>query len=237
MASDGNISASAVPRLLSCLSDEPNLSVLAALTMAYSPEELDWIEAEWAFHLHGRSAFLSREDFLQLQTWGAAGIPADAVVAAMEAYFQRRAKRARPKAFIALSHLEKDVQKARKLRQALANAGDEAVDLAGWGKVDVPLREDPHARVAFEAWRQLQASAPAPDSPAYLEHFDAERKALQDLVALAEAAMGPRAEALRETLRLRLAEAKLEPEGLVWRRAWGHHWGKMVLEAWGIPGY
>lgn len=205
--------------------------------MAYSPEELDWIEAEWAFHLHGRSAFLSREDFLQLQAWGADGIPADAVVAAMEAYFQRRAKRARPKAFIALSHLEKDVQKARKLRLAMAKAGEETLDLAGWDQVVAPFREDPHAKRAYEAWRRLQATAPAPDSPAYLEHFDAERKALQDLAALAETALGPQAETLRETLRLRLLEARLEPEGLVWRRAWSHHWSKMVLEAWGIPGH
>lgn len=204
--------------------------------MAYSPEELDWVEAEWAFHLHGRSAFLSREDFLQLQAWAADGIPADAVVAAMEAFFQRRAKRARPKAFQALSHLEKDVQKARKLRSAMARAGEETIDLQGWDGVVSPFREDPLAKQAFVAWRQLQGSAPAPDSPAFLDHFDAERKALRHLVDLGEAALGPRAEPLRESLRQRLLEAKLEPEGLVWRRAWGHHWGKMVLEAWGIPG-
>lgn len=205
--------------------------------MAFSPEELDWVEAEWAFHLHGRSAFLSREDFLQLQAWAADGVPADAVVAAMEAYFQRRAKRARPKGFQALSHLEKDVQKARKLRVALGKAGEEAAaDLTGWDAVLTPFREDPIAKQAYVAWRLLQASAPAPDSAAYLDHFDAERKALLHLVELGEAALGPRAEPLREALRLRLREARLEPEGLVWRRAWNHHWGKMVLEVWGVPG-
>lgn len=204
--------------------------------MSFTPDELDWLEAEWAFHLHGRSAFLSREDFLQLQAWAADGIPADAVVAAMEAYFQRRAKRARPKAFIAISHLEKDVQKARKLRVALARAGEAELSFEGWDRVAPPLREDPAARRAFEAWRTCQATAPAPDSPAYLEHFDRERQALQELVALAETALGPQAEALKASLHKRLVEARLEPEGLVWRRAWGHHWGKMVLEAWGIPG-
>ena len=69
-----------------------------------------------------------------------------------------------------------------------------------------------------------------------MDHFDAERKALQNLVDLGEAALGPQAEPLREALTQRLREAKLEPDGLVWRRAWTHHWGKMVLEAWGIPG-
>ena len=42
--------------------------VLSA-AMPFTREELDWMEAEWAFHLHGRSAFMSREDFLQLQVW------------------------------------------------------------------------------------------------------------------------------------------------------------------------
>lgn len=203
--------------------------------MAYSPEELDWIEAEWAFHLHGRSAFLSREDFLQLQAWGSQGLPAEAVVAAMEAYFQRRARRKRPKAFIALSHLEKDVQKAGQLRAALARAG-EAVAPEEWNQVALPLREDLPARRAFEAWRLMQAATPAPDNPAFLEHFDAERKALQDLVDRAEWALGPRVEPLREALRQRLLEAKLEPEGLIWRRAWSHHWSRMVLGGWGIQG-
>ena len=202
----------------------------------YAPEVLDWLEAEWAYHLHGRSAFLSREDFLQIKAWAEGGVPAEAIVAAMEAYFQRRAKRPRAKAFIQLSHLEKDVQKARKLRQALAKAGDGPVEGAAWEGVGAPLRDDPQARLAFETWRQIQGAAPAPDSPAFLEHFDAERKALAALVDRCETALGPRAEGMREALRQRLLEARLEPDSLVWRRAWGHHWGKMVLEAWGIPG-
>lgn len=203
---------------------------------AYTREELDWVEAEWAYHLHGRSAFLSREDFLQLQAWAADGVPAEAVVAAMDAYFQRRAKRPRPKAFIALSHVEKDVQKARKLRQAMARAEAPSADLAGWGGVTSPLQEDPRARAAFEAWRRLQAGAPAPDSPAYLDHFDQERAAFRHLLDLAEGALGPGREALEATLRQRLEEARLVPDTLVWKRAWNHHWGKMVCDAWGIPG-
>ena len=55
---------------------------------------------------------MSREDFLQLQAWAGEGVPADAIVNAMEAYFTRREKRAKAAAFVALSHLAKDVAKA-----------------------------------------------------------------------------------------------------------------------------
>lgn len=200
--------------------------------MAYSREELDWVEAEWAFHLHGRSAFLSREDFSQLQAWDGEGVPAQVIVNAMEAYFARRAKRPRPRGFSALAHLERDVAKAMKLREAMRRAEPQAVE--GWDRVREPLGSDPRARLAFEAWRRLQASAPLPDSPGYLEHFDAERQAHRGLVALAEAALGERAESLRADLAARLAEAGI-PEGtLVWKRAWEHHWSRLVCEAWGI---
>ena len=202
--------------------------------MTFSREELDWIEAEWAFHLHGRSAFLSREDFVQLQAWDADGVPAEAIVAAMETYFERRAKRARPRSFIALAHLERDVAKAVKLREALRKAEPSAATGEGWNRVKEPLASDPRARLAFETWRRLQASAPLPDSPGYLEHFDAERQAHRALVALAEAALGPMAEGLKADLAGRLTEAGI-PEGtLVWKRAWEHHWSRQVCETWGI---
>jgi len=204
--------------------------------MGYSREELDWLEAEWAFHLHGRSAFLSREDFVQLQAWDAEGVPAEAVIAAMEAYFARRTKRAKPRGFVALSHLERDVAKAMKLRQALHRAEAEKVDLEGWNLVLEPLASEPRARSAFEAWRRLQSSTPLPDSPGYLEHFDAERQAFRNLVALAEAALGGRAEALREELASRLRESKIVEGSVVWKRAWEHHWSRVLCESWGIPG-
>jgi len=202
--------------------------------MTFSREELDWIEAEWAFHLHGRSAFLSREDFTQLQAWDAEGVPAEAIVAAMETYFERRAKRARPRSFIALAHLERDVAKAVKLREALRKAEPSVATGEGWNRVKEPLASDPRARLAFDTWRRLQASAPLPDSPGYLEHFDAERQAHRALVALAEATLGPMAEGLKADLAGRLTEASI-PEGtLVWKRAWEHHWSRQVCETWGI---
>lgn len=202
--------------------------------MGYSRSDWDWLEAEWAFQLHGRSAFLSREDFAQLQAWEGEGVPAEAVVAAMEAYFARRAKRARPRSFIAVSHLAKDVVKVMKLRTAMARAGDAPV-AGGWDKVKEPLRSDPEARVAFEAWRRAQAALPMPDSAGFLEAFDAERAAFGSLLAKAETALGPQAVPLQAELKTRLLDARIPEDGLVWRRAWAHHWGKMVAEAWGLP--
>ncbi|WP_306600271.1 hypothetical protein [Geothrix sp. 21YS21S-2] len=200
--------------------------------MPYTREELDWMEAEWAFHLHGRQAFMSREDFLQLQAWDGEGIAADAVVGAMEAYFERRARRAKPRTWVALSHLAKDVARAVKLRAALGKV--EAEDLTGWEAVKEPLRSDPRARAAFEAWKRFQAAAPPPDSPGFLDHYDQARRLHKELLALAEAALGGRAEPLKEALMARLAESKLQEGTLVWKRAWDHHWGRAVCDAWGM---
>lgn len=205
--------------------------------MSYTREELDWIEAEWAFHLHGRSAFLSREDFATLQKWDADGLPAGALVGCMGAYFERRAKRPRARTFVALSHLEKDVAKALKLREALQRAGVETPKIAGWDKVKEPLRSDPRAKAAFEAWARLKGSAPGPDAPGYLDHFDAEQKARRELVAVAEDRLEPGLKAtLVQALESRLKEAQIEPGSFVWKRAWEHHWGMKVCEAWGLPG-
>jgi hypothetical protein len=203
--------------------------------MAYTREELDWMEAEWAFHLHGRSAFLSREDFLQLQAWAGEGVPADAVVNAMETYFARREKRAKGRAFVALGHLARDVARAAKLRAALDRAGAPG-QAGGWEQVKQPLRSDLRARALFARWQQLRAAAPAPDAPGFLDHFDEERKSFRELVAEAEARLGAAAEPLREQLTARLAESRLEEGTLVWRRAWEHHWSRVVCAAWDIPG-
>ncbi|HTL97360.1 MAG TPA: hypothetical protein VL181_01025 [Holophagaceae bacterium] len=202
--------------------------------MAYSRSDWDWLEAEWAYHLHGRSAFLSREDFARIQAWEGEGVPAEALVAAMEAYFGRRAKRARARSFVAVAHLEKDVAKVMKLRGAMAKAGDAPV-AGGWDKVKAPLSSDPEARAAFEAWRRAQAALPLPDSAGFLAAFDAEQAAFGALLAKAEAALGPRAEPMKAELRTRLLDAKIAEDGLVWRRAWTHHWSRLVAEAWGLP--
>ncbi len=202
--------------------------------MTYSGAEIDWVEAEWAFHLHGRSAFLSREDFAQLMAWAKQDVPADLIVNAMGAYFERREKQARPRTFLALKHLEKDVAKGMKLRAAMARAEDAKPVTEGWDRVAEPLRSDPKARAAFEAWKRLQGAAPAPDSPGFLDHFDAERAAQRAFAALAEEALGARRGELEAQLAGRLTEANVTPNGPVWKRAWEHHWIRMVCETWGV---
>nr|WP_320131314.1 hypothetical protein [uncultured Holophaga sp.] len=204
--------------------------------MSYTREELDWIEAEWAFHLHGRSAFLSREDFTTLQKWDREGLPAETLVACMGAYFERRARRPRGRAFVALEHLEKDVAKALKLRESLKRAGVEAPKVAGWERVKEPLHSDPKARAAFESWAQLHLSAPGPDSPGFLDHFDREREARQALLEVAAERLDPGLHAtLSRELEARLREAHIQPDSFVWQRAWEHHWGQAVAAAWGLP--
>jgi len=100
--------------------------------------------------------------------------------------------------------------------------------------VGEPLRSDPKARLAFEAWRRLQGSAPLPDHPGYLDHFDEERKAYRTFVLLAQATLGGRVAELERDLAARLQESKIPEGSVVWKRAWEHHWNRMICEAWGI---
>jgi uncharacterized protein (DUF2267 family) len=200
----------------------------------YTREERDWIEAEWAFHLHGRMAFLSREDYAQLLAWEAESIPPEIIVASMEAFFQRRAQRARTRSFVALSHLEKDVAKVLKTHKSMAKAGPAAALPDGWEQVKEPLHGDPRARAAYAEWKILAIRSISPDSPSFLEHHDAERKAFRSLISMAEAALGTRSTVLQAELRQRMLESKL-PEGTaVWRLAWEHHWSRVVCGEWGI---
>lgn len=50
----------------------------------YSREELDQIEAEWAFQLSGRMAFLGVEDFRALMRCQDLGIPASQIMKALQ---------------------------------------------------------------------------------------------------------------------------------------------------------
>ncbi len=203
--------------------------------MAYSPEEWEWLEAEWAFHLHGRSAFLSSDDFRQLQLWEGEGVSAEIIINAMGAYFERRAKRPRPRSFVKVEHIAKDVAKGLKLREALHRGEAPKADMAAWSNVSEPLRSDPKARLAFETWQRLKASTPSPDAPGFLDHFDAERSARKALLTLAETMLGHQAEPIRKGLEERLLEAQLKPGSLVWTRAFQHHWELRIAESFGIP--
>jgi cell division septation protein DedD len=122
-----------------------------------------------------------------------------------------------------------------KLRESLVRAGPAAAPVSGWSEVKEPLRSDPRAKAAFEAWAACKASSPSPDAPGFLEHFDREREAYRRLVDLAALALGGSAQELSARLRGRLSAAKLEEGGALWKRAWSHHWGRLVCETWGIP--
>ena len=205
--------------------------------MEYSPEEWSWIEAEWAFHCHGRSAFISPEDFRQAKAWAEDGIPAEAVIAAMDSFFERRARRPRPRAFVALAHLGKDVAKAMSFRRALARAGEAAkADFPAWDSVKEPLKSDPRAKVAFEAWMRLKCAAPPPESPGYLDHLDAERGAHRAFVEISAETLGPNRTAIETKLTDKLHAVDIPEGSVVWKRAWEHHFAKDVCEAWGLGG-
>lgn len=203
--------------------------------MPYTREEKDWLEREWAFRAWGRAGLLSTDDYRQVLAWEAGGVPMDLVVAALNAFFDRRDKREKPRTFVALKHLDRDVVKAVKLREALLRAGPELDISRDWAQVKLPLRDDPAAKSAFEAWQRVQASAPSPESAGYLAHHDQERETRAVLLALAEAALGPRAETLRTDLRQRLEAADMKAGSLVWKRAWSHHWARLVATAWALP--
>ena len=203
--------------------------------MPYTREEKDWLEREWAFRAWGRAGLLSTDDYRQVLAWEAAGVPMDLVVSALNTFFDRRDQREKPRTFVALKHLDREVAKAVKLRESLLRAGPE-LDLGqGWTQVKAPLRDDPAAKAAFETWQRLRGAAPSPESAGYLAHHDQEREARAALLALAEAALGPAAEPLRRELQHRLEASDMKEGGLVWKRAWSHHWARLVAAAWGLP--
>ena len=203
--------------------------------MPYTREEKDWLEREWAFRAWGRAGLLSTDDYRQVLAWEAAGVPMDLVVSALNAFFDRRDLREKPRTFVALKHLDRDVAKAVKLRESMLRAGPE-LDLGkGWAQVKAPLRDDPAAKAAFEAWQRLRAAAPSPESAGYLAHHDQEREARSALLALGETALGPKAEPLRAELSQRLEASDMKEGSLVWKRAWSHHWARLVAAAWDLP--
>jgi hypothetical protein len=203
--------------------------------MPYSREEKDWLEREWAFRAWGRAGLLSTEDYRQVLAWEAAAVPMDLVVSALNAFFDRREKRAKPRTFVALKHLDRDVAKALKLRDSLLRAGPELDAGRGWEQVKSPFQEDPEAKALFEGWQRLRLSAPSPEAAGFLVHHDQEREARAALIVRAEAALGAKAGTLREELRRRLLGADMKEDGLVWKRAWSHHWSRLVAAAWNLP--
>lgn len=203
--------------------------------MGYTREEKDWLEREWAFRAWGRAGLLSTDDYRQVLVWEADGVPMDLVVSALNAFFDRREARAKPRTFVALKHLDRDVAKAVKLRESILRAGPDLDAGRGWAQVKAPLRDDPAAKAAFEAWQRLRAAMPSPESAGYLARHDQEREARAALLALAEAALGPQVERLRAELRQRLEASDMKEGSLVWKRAWNHHWARLVAAVWDLP--
>ena len=203
--------------------------------MPYTREEKDWLEREWAFRAWGRAGLLSTDDYRQVLAWEAGGVPMDLVVSALNAFFDRREKREKPRTFVALKHLDRDVAKALKLRESLLRVGPEMEAGKDWGQVKAPLHDDPAAKSAFEAWQRLRTAAPSPESAGYLAHHDQEREARAALLTLAESALGPSGESLRSDLRQRLEASDMKEGSLVWKRAWNHHWARLVASAWNLP--
>jgi hypothetical protein len=205
--------------------------------MEYSPEEWSWIEAEWAFYRHGRTAFISPDDFRQAEAWAGEGIPAEVIVAAMGILFDRGAKRPRPRTFVALSHLGKDVAKEMSFRKALSRAGEGIkTDFPGWGSVKEPLQSDPKAKVAFEAWMRLKCGALPPESPGYLERLDSEREAYSVFIEIAAEKLGSGRAALEYSLAEKLRAVDIPEGSAVWKRAWNHHFAKDVCAVWDLEG-
>ena len=203
--------------------------------MSYTREEKDWLEREWAYRAWGRAGLLSTDDYQQVLAWETAGVPMDLVVSALNAFFDRREKREKPRTFVALKHLDREVAKAVKLRAAILRAGPELEAGKGWAQVKAPLRDDPAAKAAFASWQRLRGSAPSPEAAGYLAHHDQEREVRTALVVLAEAALGPDAEPLRAELHQRLLASDMKEGSLVWKRAWNHHWARAVASAWNLP--
>jgi hypothetical protein len=203
--------------------------------MPYTGEEKDWLEREWAFRAWGRAGLLSTDDYRQVLAWEADGVPMDLVVAALNAFFDRREKRPKPRTFVALKHLDRDVANAVKLKESLLRAGPALDSGKEWSQVKAPLRDDPAAKAAFDTWKQLRLTAPLPEAAGYLAHHDQEWEARAALVELAEAALGPAAAALQKELHQRLEAADIKAGTLVWKRAWNHHWARLVAQAWALP--
>ncbi|WP_306589732.1 hypothetical protein [Geothrix sp. 21YS21S-4] len=203
--------------------------------MAYSREEKDWLEREWAFRAWGRAGLLSTDDYRQVLAWEAAGVPMDLVISALNGFFDRREGKAKPRTFVALKQVDRDVAKAVKLRESSLRAGPELAAAGDWDRVKAPLKGDPAARAAFEAWQRVRAAAPSPESAGYLDHHDRERAARAHMLALAEAALGPASALLEAGLRERLEASGMKEGSLVWTRAWSHHWGRLVAAAWNLP--
>lgn len=205
--------------------------------MPYTRQEYDWIEAEWAYHLFGRTAFLSVEDFSQIEGWDAQSIPADVIISAMDIYFKRRATKPRPRSFLALEYLQKDIDRLTQLRRALdLHRGESSPqDKTLWDSVKPPMKEDPKAINLFTLWSESRSMVPSAESTHYIEAIARVKAARTNLVAYAQSLlMTERRETLNGELIERLKASQLIPETPVWNLAFTHHWAIAILAEWSL---
>ena len=199
--------------------------------MAFTRAELDLIEDRWAFIAKGRPCTLSQEDFAILMRWEADGIPSATLVEAIEAFGRRLALRPRRPASPRLAWVGEDlarIQQGKPIRGSRnANAEADPWDQA----VKPPLRNLPQAKHAWIKWRALKAIRLHGDAPGYLDHQEAIRDALTELLGHAEALLGPeRMEAMRTKVHQELWGCLRGLEGTT-----RIHLNKAVLAAWNIP--
>jgi len=196
----------------------------------FPPEDVRWIQDEFRF-LGGHVFDL--QDMAQLRQYRRDGAKSCDIVSGLTNFCSRQNLQIRRRTPTLLI-IRRDVLQVLALREILSRSESREETPKGWATVPEPLRSDSRARRTFELWKRLQVQSTDPDSPAFLDHHDAEQKAFKAFVELAEAALGAKAEGLREELRQRLEEAKLQGGTPVWRMAWDHHWNRIVCAAWEI---
>lgn len=193
--------------------------------MFYTQNEIDLIEEKWAFHLYGRSAFMSRDDFLQLQDWAKMGIPAEVIVNAISAYFRRRSQRNKKTSFVKLNYLSNDVD--QEMKKHLTIFKEKSIvdnNNKDWDLVNKPARFDSHLKFLYEKFKNIQAVKPPLDAPDFLDYFTLEQQAAKDLVKYAERYVKPELELLKQSLYKRLLAANIPEDTIIWDRAWEQHW-------------
>ena len=123
----------------------------------------------------------------------------------------------------------------RKGKEA-ALAAKKAGGGSAWDQASAEFRAVPGSKEALDSYLVLRASFPSPESTGYLTHHGMEREARAAMLAKAEIGLGHKAETLRGGLNQRLIAADMEASSLVWKRAWNHHWARLVAVEAGLDG-
>ena len=122
------------------------------------------------------------------------------------------------------------------VRTRIAKA-HEAADIAKksgadrkWDGASDALKAIPGAHETYLAWCLSVTEVPSPESAGYLTAHDRERDTRAAMLTMAETAVGHQVEAMRAELEARLAAADMHKGSLVWKRAWNHHWARLVAK-------